>query len=59
MTGKPSFYPIYPEDLKYKTWNDVTKPESKACQPGFPDIIELDIGMDDIVPFLLLQIRQL
>ncbi len=30
MTGKPSFYPIYPEDLKYKTWNDVTKPESKA-----------------------------
>jgi hypothetical protein len=29
------------------------------CQPGFPDIIELDIGMDDIVPFLLLQIRQL
>ncbi|MCY7952651.1 sporulation protein YhbH [Bacillus inaquosorum] len=30
MTGKPSFYPIYPEDLKYKTWNDITKPESKA-----------------------------
>lgn len=30
MSGKPSFYPIYPEDLKYKTWNDITKPESKA-----------------------------
>lgn len=30
MTGKPSFYPIYPEDLKFKTWNDSVKPESKA-----------------------------
>ncbi|WP_025093302.1 sporulation protein YhbH [Bacillus safensis] len=30
MTGSPSFYPIYPEDIKYKTWNEVTKPESKA-----------------------------
>ncbi|MGY5190532.1 UNVERIFIED_CONTAM: DUF444 family protein, partial [Bacillus amyloliquefaciens DSM 7 = ATCC 23350] len=30
MSGKPSFYPTYPEDLKYKTWNDVTKPASKA-----------------------------
>ncbi|MFO1442649.1 sporulation protein YhbH [Bacillus sp. Bva_UNVM-123] len=30
MTGKPSFHPIYPEDLKFKTWNEVVKPDSKA-----------------------------
>lgn len=30
MTGKPSFHPIYQEDLKFKTWNEVVKPESKA-----------------------------
>jgi uncharacterized protein len=30
MAGKRSFYPIYPEDLKFKTWNEVEKPESKA-----------------------------
>ncbi|KGX90687.1 stress response protein [Pontibacillus halophilus JSM 076056 = DSM 19796] len=30
MTGTPSFNPIYPEDVRYKTWNDVVKPESKA-----------------------------
>jgi uncharacterized protein len=30
MKGKPGFYPIYPEDLKFKTWNEVVKPESKA-----------------------------
>ena len=30
MTGKPTFHPIYPEDLKFKTWNEVIKPESKA-----------------------------
>jgi len=30
LTGKPSFHPIYPEDLKFKTWNEVVKPESKA-----------------------------
>lgn len=30
MSGKPSFHPIYPEDLKFKTWNEVVKPESKA-----------------------------
>ncbi|MEH7126292.1 sporulation protein YhbH [Bacillus sp. JJ1773] len=30
MTGKPSFHPIYKEDLKFKTWNEVTKPDSKA-----------------------------
>ncbi|PKR86540.1 sporulation protein YhbH [Heyndrickxia camelliae] len=28
--GKPSFYPIVPEDLKFRTWNEVEKPESKA-----------------------------
>ncbi|MFC0272190.1 sporulation protein YhbH [Metabacillus herbersteinensis] len=30
MTGAPSFHPIYPEDLKFKTWNEIVKPESKA-----------------------------
>lgn len=30
MTGKPSFHPIYKEDLKFKTWNEVVKPDSKA-----------------------------
>ncbi|MCA1030719.1 sporulation protein YhbH [Bacillus timonensis] len=30
MSGKPSFHPIYREDLKFKTWNEVVKPESKA-----------------------------
>ncbi|MCD7035132.1 sporulation protein YhbH [Metabacillus sp. GX 13764] len=30
MMGKPAFHPIYPEDLKFKTWNEVEKPDSKA-----------------------------
>lgn len=30
LSGNPSFYPIYPEDLKFKTWNEVIKPDSKA-----------------------------
>ncbi|KKK34341.1 stress response protein [Mesobacillus campisalis] len=30
MTGKPSFHPIYKEDLKFKTWNEVIRPDSKA-----------------------------
>ncbi|KGX87336.1 sporulation protein YhbH [Pontibacillus litoralis] len=30
MSGATSFNPIYPEDIRYKTWNDVIKPESKA-----------------------------
>lgn len=30
MAGNKSFYPIYPEDLKFKTWTEVEKPESKA-----------------------------
>ncbi|MDQ0216333.1 sporulation protein YhbH [Oikeobacillus pervagus] len=28
--GKPKFHPIYPEDLKFRTWNEVMKPDSKA-----------------------------
>jgi len=28
--GKPSITPIYNEDLRFKTWNEVVKPESKA-----------------------------
>lgn len=30
MNGKPGFHPIVPEDLKFRTWNEVEKPESKA-----------------------------
>ncbi|MCR2821122.1 sporulation protein YhbH [Lederbergia panacisoli] len=30
MKGEPSFYPIFPEDLKFKTWSDIQKPESSA-----------------------------
>ncbi|WP_141433059.1 sporulation protein YhbH [Bacillus sp. 03113] len=30
ISGKPSFHPIYTEDLKFKTWNEIIKPESKA-----------------------------
>jgi len=30
LSGKPSFYPIFPEDLKYKTWNEKIRRESKA-----------------------------
>jgi uncharacterized protein len=30
MNGNPSFYPIYREDLRYRTWNEVVKPDSKA-----------------------------
>ncbi|WP_335872606.1 sporulation protein YhbH [Bacillus sp. 2205SS5-2] len=30
LTGKPGFHPIRQEDLKFRTWNEVLKPESKA-----------------------------
>ena len=30
LSGKPGFHPIYKEDLKFKTWNEIGKPESKA-----------------------------
>src|SRR5690625_1393571 len=30
LEGSPSFSPIYPDDLRYKTWDEVRKPESKA-----------------------------
>ncbi len=30
MSGKPSFHPIHKDDLKFKTWNEVLKPDSKA-----------------------------
>ncbi|WP_018924256.1 sporulation protein YhbH [Salsuginibacillus kocurii] len=30
MKGKTSLHPIYPEDLRFKTWEDVQTPESKA-----------------------------
>lgn len=30
MKGKATIAPIHPDDLRFKTWEDVTKPESKA-----------------------------
>ncbi|WP_042349949.1 sporulation protein YhbH [Bacillus massiliigorillae] len=30
LTGKPGFHPIYQEDLKFKTWNEIVKPDSRA-----------------------------
>ncbi|MEQ6390731.1 sporulation protein YhbH [Bacillaceae bacterium S4-13-58] len=30
MKKEPSFYPIYPEDVRYKTWDEKIKPDSKA-----------------------------
>ncbi len=30
LSGKPGFHPIIPEDLKFKTWNEIIKPDSKA-----------------------------
>jgi uncharacterized protein len=30
MRGTPAFHPIYQEDLKFRTWNEVLKPDSKA-----------------------------
>lgn len=30
MKGKPKFHPIHKEDLKFKTWNEIVKPDSKA-----------------------------
>jgi len=30
LSGNPSFYPIFPEDVKFKTWNEKVRNESKA-----------------------------
>ncbi|OIK12104.1 sporulation protein YhbH [Bacillus sp. MUM 13] len=30
LSGEPGFHPIIKEDFKFKTWNEVEKPESKA-----------------------------
>ena len=30
LSGNPGFHPIIQEDLKFKTWNEVIKPDSKA-----------------------------
>ena len=30
IKGTPKFHPIYQEDLKFKTWNEIVKPDSKA-----------------------------
>ncbi|ENH96266.1 hypothetical protein J416_11617 [Gracilibacillus halophilus YIM-C55.5] len=30
LEGEPSFTPIYPDDLRFKTWDHIEKPDSKA-----------------------------
>ncbi len=30
LRGEVGFHPIYQEDLKFKTWNEIVKPDSKA-----------------------------
>ena len=30
LNGKSSFYPVKPEDLRYRTWNDIKKPDTRA-----------------------------
>ncbi|MDM5219422.1 sporulation protein YhbH [Peribacillus sp. NJ11] len=30
LSGDPGFHPIYKEDFKFKTWNEIQKPDSKA-----------------------------
>ncbi|MDC3413616.1 sporulation protein YhbH [Aquibacillus sp. 3ASR75-11] len=30
IKGEATFNPIYPDDLRYKTWDEIDKPESKA-----------------------------
>lgn len=30
LNGKSSFYPVMPEDLRYRTWNDIKKPDTRA-----------------------------
>jgi sporulation protein YhbH len=30
LKGKPSFYPVIPEDLRYRSWNEVKKPDTRA-----------------------------
>lgn len=30
LSGNPGFHPIIQEDIKFKTWNEVIKPDSKA-----------------------------
>ncbi|RLQ97501.1 sporulation protein YhbH [Falsibacillus albus] len=30
ISGEPKFHPIFPEDLKFRTWNEIRKPESRA-----------------------------
>src|SRR5690606_5903742 len=30
LKGKAKFHPILPEDLKFRTWTEIQKPESKA-----------------------------
>ncbi|NGP43871.1 sporulation protein YhbH [Bacillaceae bacterium SIJ1] len=38
LQGKPAFHPIYPEDLRFKTWDEVIKPDSRAVVLAMMDV---------------------
>ncbi len=37
QSGNPSFQPLYPDDLRFKTWEDIEKPDSKAVMIAIMD----------------------
>ncbi|WP_102028974.1 sporulation protein YhbH [Salirhabdus sp. Marseille-P4669] len=37
QSGNASFQPLYPDDLRYKTWEDIEKPDSKAVMIAIMD----------------------
>lgn len=47
MRGKASFHPIHQEDLKFRTWNEVLKPDSKAVVLAMMDT-SIDGNMGEI-----------
>lgn len=47
MSGKASFHPIHQEDLKFRTWNEVLKPDSKAVVLAMMDT-SIDGNMGEI-----------
>jgi uncharacterized protein len=36
-SGTPSFTPVYPDDLRFKTWDDIEKPDSRAVMLAIMD----------------------
>ena len=42
LSGKPGFHPIYKEDFKFKTWNEIEKPDSKAVVLAMMDTFRIN-----------------